>query len=126
MTIASELLDIALETAADNDADTVDSMTIEVGAVTHVNPTQLAQVLDLMTDGTPAADAEIETAVVDPVAECECGWTGVPRTLDEFAGVTPDLTCPECGDSLTLTEGRGCRLASISVPDADSATSSIP
>ncbi len=117
LAVAHELLERALEAAEERGVDTVTSMALEVGTVTHVNPTQLANCLAVIADGTLAEGASVEVETLDPRGQCSCGWEGEPRTLEDFGGVTPDPNCPECGDQIELTGGRECRLASITVPD---------
>jgi len=118
LAIANGVLERALEAATERGADTITALTLEVGTITHVNPTQLSNCLSLLAADTPMADAMIEIERIEPAGRCSCGWSGEPRTLEDFGGTTPDPRCPDCGAQLEFTAGRECRLASITVPDS--------
>lgn len=117
MSIADSMIEIAERTAADNDAERITGLTIAVGEATHVNPDQLGHAIEVMADGTPAADAEITMETVDAEATCDCGWSGAPPTVDGASMIAPTSKCPECGSRTELTRGDECRLESITVPD---------
>ncbi|MFT4890088.1 MAG: hydrogenase nickel incorporation protein HypA/HybF [Halobacteriales archaeon] len=117
MSIADSMIEIAERTAADNGADRITGLTLAVGEATHVNPDQLRHAIEVMADGTLAADAEITVETVDAQATCECGWSGEPPTVDGASMIAPTSKCPECGSRTELTRGDECRLESITVPD---------
>lgn len=119
ISVASGILDRALSAAQEHGADRIDEMTLEIGRATHVNPDQLAFVLETIADGTSAEGADVTADVVEPVAACDCGWRDTPAELELAVGFAPDIQCPECGDRTELVAGTECRLASIEVPDAE-------
>lgn len=114
--VAHDVVDQAVEAAADHGADRVDELTVEVGRVTHLNPRQLRFCIETVAGDTPAEGAGVRIETVEPRALCDCGWTGEPAAVDDVDAFVPDPTCPACGDRVDLTRGRGCRLASIDVP----------
>jgi hydrogenase nickel incorporation protein HypA/HybF len=120
LSIATSILDRALTAASDHGAEEIEELTVEVGTVTHVNPGQLKFVLEAAMETTIAADAEVILETVTPDAQCDCGWSGEPETLDVAVSYAPDISCPSCGARLTLDRGRECRLASIEIPDTAS------
>ena len=122
LSVADALLDRASEAAADHDAATIETMTVELGAATHVNPDQLRFCLETVAEATPAADATVEFETIPPRAECDCGWTGEPPSFEGTAAVVPTARCPECGAQTEFTQGKECRLATITVPDDETAT----
>jgi hydrogenase nickel incorporation protein HypA/HybF len=126
LAIANRIVDRAREAAAAHDADRVTELTLEVGTATHLNPDQLRFCLETVADGTPAADATVHIETVTPRGECDCGWNGEPPTLDGVGAVIPTLACPACGDRLTLTAGRECRLAAVTVPDGTTVDDAAP
>ena len=117
--VASGILDRALDAAADvDDAERIETMTLEIGRATHVNPRQLQFCLETIAEGTIAEAATIETRAIEPELDCNCGFRGEPETLEVAIAVAPNLRCPDCGEPATLVRGRECRLASIEVPES--------
>jgi hydrogenase nickel incorporation protein HypA/HybF len=120
--IATELVSKATEAASEHGASRVDSLTVEVGRATHVNPRQLRYTIETVARDTMAAEATVSVETVEPYATCDCGWEGTPETLDSTYVVAPNVTCPDCGERVTFRRGRECRLASVSVPDSSPET----
>ena len=118
LSVAEELLARASEAAADHGADTVETLTVELGVATHVNPTQLRFCIETVAETRGHPDLTVEIEQVDPAATCECGWAGEPPSFEATAGRVPTARCPDCGSSVEFTSGKECRLASITVPDA--------
>lgn len=117
LSIASAILDRAVEHADEAGAEEIDGLRIVVGEATHVNPRQLRRTVEAVARETPAAGADVEVETVEPAGRCDCGWSGTPPTVDGLSMAVPDRRCPDCGDRLALTAGDGCRLDSITVPD---------
>lgn len=117
LSVASALLDRALEHAREAGAEEVEAMRVVLGEATHVNPRQLRRTVETVALDTPAADADVEMETVEPAGRCDCGWSGTPPTVEGLAMAVPDRVCPDCGDRVELTAGDGCRLDSITVPD---------
>ncbi|WP_253737501.1 hydrogenase maturation nickel metallochaperone HypA [Halohasta salina] len=123
LSLAEALLDRAAEVAAEHDAETVDALTVELGAATHVNPDQLRFCLETVATATVAADATVDIETVTPRAACDCGWEGEPPSFEGTAAVVPTARCPECGDRTEFVRGKECHLTAVSVPDdAESTT----
>ncbi|QGN06047.1 hydrogenase maturation nickel metallochaperone HypA [Halorhabdus sp. CBA1104] len=118
--IATQVLDAAREAAADHGAETFEGITVSVGEASHVNPDQLGTCLDAAADSTVGeADLDIEIETVAPHAECDCGWSGEPETVDRALAYAPDLTCPECDQRIELAAGNECKLMSVTIPDTE-------
>lgn len=117
--VAQQIVEKALEAAEDHDAEVVEGITLELGTATHLNPEQLEFGLEVAMEGTIADGAEVVIESVSPYGECACGWEGEPEGIDEMFSFAPDQACPECGEQVTLTRGKECRLVSITVPDED-------
>lgn len=117
LSVAEALLDRAAEAAADHDAATVEAITVELGAATHVNPEQLRFCLEAVAEATPVEGATVDIERVDPRAACDCGWAGEPPSFEGTAAVVPAARCPECGARTEFTRGKECRLATVTVPD---------
>lgn len=110
------LLDRALSVAAENDAERVDGLTVELGKATHINPDQLRFCLETALEDTIAEGATVTIETRDPHARCECGWDGRPEQLEMALAYAPSVRCPECDSRADLVAGKECRLTSIDVP----------
>ncbi|MFB6084294.1 MAG: hydrogenase maturation nickel metallochaperone HypA [Halorientalis sp.] len=117
LTVARRLVDRAVATARDHDADRIDALTVRIGAATHVVPDQIAFCIETIAEGTPAEDATIRFERVPARGECACGWEGELDTLADTVAGAPDRRCPECGGGVTLTAGTECGLTRIETPD---------
>ncbi|MXR52664.1 hydrogenase maturation nickel metallochaperone HypA [Halovenus sp. WSH3] len=123
LTLAQRLLDRALCVADEYDAAEIETLTVEVGTATHIAPRQLRFCLEAVAEGTKAAAATVEFERVRARGTCDCGWCGTLTTLSDAGQRAPSVRCPSCGERVSLTAGRECRLRSIEVPDpADSET----
>ncbi|WP_136688531.1 hydrogenase maturation nickel metallochaperone HypA/HybF [Halorhabdus amylolytica] len=118
--IATQVLEAAREAAADHGKDTFEGISVSVGEASHVNPDQLETCLDAAADSTVGKDElDIEIETEPAYAECDCGWSGEPETIDRALAYAPNLTCPECDERLELQAGNECRLMSVTIPEAD-------
>lgn len=117
LSIATAIVDRALETATAHGAAEVEELTIELGKATHVNADQLRFCIDTAVEGTIAADATVTIETVSPRAQCDCGWRGEPDALGVAISYAPDVSCPDCGSRVELARGRECRLSSIEIPE---------
>lgn len=97
--------------AAEEGADKVTSITVEVGTLSGVVPRFLADGWEAVTDGTPLEETVMHIETVDGTAEClDCGAV-FPADLN-------DLRCPECrGAKLTPLTGRELTLKEILLPE---------
>jgi hydrogenase nickel incorporation protein HypA/HybF len=119
LTVAQRLVERAEAAAREAGAGRVDAVTVEVGVATHLVADQLAFCIEAMAEDTPVAGADVRFDRVPARGECRCGWTGELDALDGVVGGAPDRRCPDCGRGVELTDGRGCRLVSVVVPDRD-------
>jgi hydrogenase nickel incorporation protein HypA/HybF len=122
LSVAKGVVDRTVAAAAEHGPDRVDGLTLAVGAATHLNPDQLRFCVETVAAGTIAEGATVTVDRVPPRAACDCGWAGEPDAVEDAYVYVPDPVCPDCGARVDLTEGRGCRLASIDVPANDDAT----
>jgi hydrogenase nickel incorporation protein HypA/HybF len=122
LSIAQRLVDRAVTVAQEHGAATVNELTVAVGRATHLNPDQLRFCVEAVATDTAVSDAAITFERVPVRGECDCGWTGEPGTVEQALTYVPDPTCPDCGDRITITEGRGCHLTRIDIPDATAET----
>jgi len=105
--IATDIFSVVDQTARDNKAKKVLSVTVEVGQLAMINPEQLKFSFDIIADEGPYAGAELKVVTVPAVARCKCGFEG--RLGDD------DYVCPSCGGMYELLEGRGICVKHIEV-----------
>lgn len=118
LAIANRLLDRALTAAEEADVTRVETLHIALGSATHLVPEQVRFCLRAVAEDTPAEGADVQFEQVPARGECDCGWAGELRSLADTVAGAPDRRCPDCGQSVSVTAGRECRLTSIDVPDA--------
>ena len=97
----------------DEELDSVERITVEVGSLSGVVPRFLAECWEAVTDGTPFAGTELVLHSVPATARClDCGETFVIRT--------DDLRCPACrSDKLKPLSGQDMTIAEIEVLDRE-------
>ena len=87
--IAQEMLKVAFEYAAKNDAQRITAFTIEISAAADESEDSLRFHLEHLTRGTIAEGARIEMRRVPVMAKClDCG--------NEFGWESPEQVCPRC------------------------------
>ncbi|KGK97697.1 hypothetical protein LI82_07905 [Methanococcoides methylutens] len=120
--LACEIFETVIAIADQNKASAVNSITLEIGRLTHVNPDQLLFCLDVLSGDSIAEGAKVNVNFVSPYGECECGYredTGVPdnaccddqQSLYEYAL----MTCPVCGKLLQLVGGNELIIQTIDI-----------
>jgi hydrogenase nickel incorporation protein HypA/HybF len=117
LAIAEGLVERATEAAREAGAERVEELRVELGSATHLVADQLTFCIEAIGEGTPAAGASVTVDPVPARGVCACGWRGELATLSDTVAGAPDRRCPDCGAGVKLTQGRECRLASITVPD---------
>jgi hydrogenase nickel incorporation protein HypA/HybF len=126
LAIADRLVDRALATAREADADRITALTVELGTATHLLPDQVRFCLEAVAEGTLAEGADVSVEGVPARGECECGWAGDLDTLSATVAGVPDRRCPDCGTAVELVAGRECRLTGVTVPDQSTDRTSRP
>ena len=109
MAIAQGILDIALNTARQNEAQKVFSIRIQVGQMTRVDPESLKFCFSTLSVGSPAAEAELDIVIVPLVARCiDCG--------QQFSVEQYCFVCPKCQSSgVQILSGRELKVEHLEV-----------
>lgn len=109
--IVQQVVDQAVAQAQAAGAERITGLNLVVGALSDISPESVQFYFDLVSEGTPAAGAQLSFRWVQPAMRCRaCGaefsWAPDP----------PTLTCPHCGStSFELIRGREFYLESIDV-----------
>ena len=106
--ITQSILQIATDEARRVGASRIKVIRLKVGAMSHVVPASVQFYLNALTPGTLAEGVQLETIHIPIGATCErCG--------ESFLVQDYDLTCPSCGETGKITQGRELLVDSIEV-----------
>jgi len=109
--LAKNLVDIIDKTAADHGARQVVSATLELGALSCVEPAALEFAYEIVSRGTAAEGSELRIRQMPVIVQCPTCNTRGPGDLEA-------LGCPACGASpVRVLSGREMRLVSIDVEE---------
>ena len=109
MSIAMNLVDLAVETARQNNAVKINSMILELGSMSGVVREALEFCFESACKGTMADGAQLEIITIQGTAECEnCGRQ---FKCDQFPS-----PCPKCGEYVfNIQGGKELKLKSVNV-----------
>ena len=75
--LATDLVNTAIATAKQNNAQKVLSVTVEIGELAMVNPEQLAFMYEVLTEENMLKGSKLHIETVPAVMECKnCGYKG--------------------------------------------------
>ena len=109
--IANSIIETILQTMKEKGYARVTTIGLRIGALTDLVPDALEFGFEVMTRGTPLADARLAIEAVPVHGECRsCGKT---FDVDQFIFV-----CPHCsGRDIRMTSGDELEIAYIEVDD---------
>ncbi|MGE5620636.1 MAG: hydrogenase maturation nickel metallochaperone HypA [Sphingomonadaceae bacterium] len=108
LSITQSILQIAIDEAQRSQASQIKVIRLKVGALTDIVPESVQFYLDALTPGTMAEGARLEVIPVPVGATCtKCGLSFVVKDYD--------LTCPSCGRTGKITQGRELQVDSLEV-----------
>lgn len=108
LSIATDLINTALETARQNNAREILSVTVEIGELALINPEQLQFMYEVLTEENMLKGSKLIIVNIPAVADCQCG----------YRGPVPDKTtcsCPKCGLTMRAVEGRDICLKTMEI-----------
>jgi hydrogenase nickel incorporation protein HypA/HybF len=110
LSIASSIVDIVWEHARQQGGGRVTGVTLRIGRLSCVSEDALRSSFDLVTEGTPLADASL--SVIDVPVRI---WCAVCQAVVELPGIQR-FACPACGHlSGDVRAGRELDLESIQI-----------
>lgn len=112
LSVCQGLMRQVQQVAQENEATAVTRISLQVGALSGVEPDLLRQAYRIAREGTLAEDAELVVETGPTRVRCrECGSSGqVPPNR---------LVCPHCGDwRVQVTEGEELLLMSLELETA--------
>jgi hydrogenase nickel incorporation protein HypA/HybF len=120
--LACEIMDNVISISETNGAKGVNSITVGVGKLTHVNPDQLMFCLESLISDNIARGAKIILNELYPEMECQCGFSGTgerfctrgDELIDDIRAFL-EVACPECGKLMQASGGRELIIESIDI-----------
>jgi hydrogenase nickel incorporation protein HypA/HybF len=118
MSLASNVVEIALATASQNAATKIKQVNISIGEYALVQEEQLQFCLDVLAQGTLAEGAKFILKAKRGSILCEvCGYEGPAKPPEEaIPGFVFSFVCPRCGGLRTrILDGRDVIVEGITV-----------
>lgn len=110
ISIAGGIIDIALDYAKKQNAESVKEVWLEVGELTSLNPDQLQFIFQNLTKNTVLEGARFRIDMIKPVIECnQCSYHGGIKFFQALHYVLPVIHCPACDSTdVEILQGRDC------------------
>lgn len=121
--LACEIFENVMETAQANNAYAVNSITINIGRLAHVNPEQLLFSFSVISKNSIANGAKVNVEFIEPTIECICGYEGTIDNVGKSRGTEyqpylPEymgFKCPMCNELLQTVGGRELIIKAIDI-----------
>jgi len=116
---AISIVETVLESSRDLGALNVQSVELEIGALTFLNPEQLQFWIEEGFKKTLADGAHLKVKIIEPRIHCEeCDYKGGFKVAQDpmFHLLLPVFSCPSCGSTkIVLRKGKECRIRKIQI-----------
>lgn len=104
LSLATSVIDFLEDLSREHGLKKIDAVYIEIGGMTHVDPTQFKFSLKLVSKGTVAEGCRIYIKKMAPLLKCNnCGGV-VKFDFKDISSVS--FKCPLCGGELSIEKGR--------------------
>ncbi|MCJ7695630.1 MAG: hydrogenase maturation nickel metallochaperone HypA [Anaerolineaceae bacterium] len=115
ISIAGGIIDIALDYAKKQNAESVKEVWLEVGELTSLNPDQLQFIFQNLTKNTVLEGARFRIDMIKPVIECnQCSYHGGIKFFQALHYVLPVIHCPACDSTdVEILAGRDCTVKNV-------------
>ncbi|MEM2123032.1 MAG: hydrogenase maturation nickel metallochaperone HypA [Candidatus Bathyarchaeia archaeon] len=105
-TTAQSILSTVLKVAAENGAEKVTEIALEISVLSHLNRDQLTFCLKALAEETPAREAVIYITRRNARASCSrCGYKGPVKAKGDPFEALVSVKCPRCGGRDIEIEG---------------------
>lgn len=119
--LACNIIEHVISIAELNNAKAVNTITIGIGKLAHVNPDQILFCLETLVSDSIAQGTEFILVDIFPDVECECGYSCNSEQLikdndrcDDIR-VFLEIPCPTCGKIMHELGGRDLVIQSIDI-----------
>lgn len=120
--LACDIIEHIIEIAHNNNAKSINSITIGIGKLTHVNSDQILFCLEELIKNTIAEKADIIFEDIYPDMECSCGFKrNSKKLLSSDENFVDDIrlfiyiSCPICGKRMYDINGRDLIIKTIDI-----------
>lgn len=113
--IMTDIVNAALATLKNYDVKSVDTVFLEVGELTFLNPVQLRFCFNVLTENNMLFGSKLKITEKKAEIECDaCGYKGELKEQPEEDHLRiPRISCPKCDGEIKLLSGRECIIRSI-------------
>ena len=121
--IMTDIVNAALATLKNYDVESVDTVFLDVGELTFLNPVQLRFCFNVLTENNILSGSKLEITEKKAEIECDaCGYNGELKEQPEENHIrVPRISCPKCDGKVKLLSGRECIIRSIKMNQRDGA-----
>jgi hydrogenase nickel incorporation protein HypA/HybF len=116
--VTQQIVQTVLEEASKHNAKRVTSVHLVIGKLTFLGLDQIRFSYRLLVKGTIMEHSKLLIQEMDPTVKCAaCGYEGPAKYIDDpsFHFAIPTLTCPKCGQQVTIKLGRECTVKNIRI-----------
>ena len=113
--IVQNILNIAIETAEEYDADRITEINVEVGKLNWIKSDKLSYIFNILSKDTLAENAELIINETDVKIKCyNCDYEGPANNVTD--DIAPMVFCPECGSHrVNVLEGYDLNIGNITI-----------
>lgn len=113
--IMMDIVQAALTALEDYDVENVESVVLDVGELTFLNPEQLRFTFKVLTENNMLSGSELVITELKAEIKClSCGYEGgLPDNVEEIHFGIPRIFCPRCKGRVELLRGKECILRNI-------------
>jgi len=116
--VTQQIVQTVLEEAKKYNAKRVTSVHLVIGKLTFLGIDQIKFSYHLLVKGTLMEHSKLLIEQMEPTVKCtSCGYQGPAKYVDDpaFHFAIPTLTCPKCGEQVTIKLGRECTIKNIGI-----------
>jgi hydrogenase nickel incorporation protein HypA/HybF len=116
--VTQQIVQTVLTEAQKHHAKRVTSVHLLIGKLTFLGAEQIRFSYGLLVKGTIMEHSRLTIEDTQPIVRCsKCGYEGPAKYLEDpaFHFSIPTLTCPKCGDQVTIISGRECTIKDIGI-----------
>jgi hydrogenase nickel insertion protein HypA len=124
--IMVDIVKAALKALEGYDVENVESVFLDVGELTFLNPKQLKFTYIVLTEDNVLSGSVLEIEELKAEIQCpSCGYRGgLPDDVEEIHFGVPRIFCPQCRGKVELLKGKECILRNIKMNIRDDGGSS--
>ncbi|AMK15664.1 hydrogenase maturation nickel metallochaperone HypA [Methanobrevibacter olleyae] len=114
-TVVQSILNVALETAEEYDANKVTEINVEIGKLNWITTDKLKYIFSVLSKDTLAENAELIVNEADAKIKCyNCNYIGLIDNINKE--IIPMVLCPKCGSHrVNVLKGYDLNIGNITI-----------